>query len=457
MRGLGLSVFLMLVMSAAACDGGGSGGGPGGPDTVASTDTSADVTSNADGVPTADVAPDAGGADGGADVDVASPQEDAGEEPPDFSGSTWLEGPQGPQGIDIQPSIALGPGGAVALAWTGSSEETGLGIRFALLGPDGAVTAGPLELDTTRKGMRNEPSLCALDGGGYVVAWSVDTKEAGPDGETLQVRFRRVGSDGAPLDAEDQRVYTERPGNHWLAEVACDSGGGFVVGGVRPDSVGTTFGVFIQRYDADGKKVGDAESVNPAPEGDQTFPDLGVAADGTVVVAWDDSLDNVKRVLVRRLPIPPAAPSEVLVGADGGGQGAEKAAISVEPATGTFLVGGIAGGTAVELRYFAAGASEGAPLTLPTAASPAYFPALAAIGSTGQHAVVWYEGTGADVSARVALMSMAGVVAGPLDLVEASKLPPYLPSVAWRSGRLAVAWTESPEAGRYVIGGVVLE
>lgn len=444
------TLVCVLVLVAAGCDDG-SGGAGGGDSAVADVggggaggDTAADAGADgADGaVARADGAVETGGdasdgSAGGVDAAVVLPTDRV----PALVASVIVPGPQTAGGVDIQPAVAVARDGRVGLAWTGSTSDKELGIWFVLLGADGAPVSTAVPLDTTKLGIRNEPSICALGGaGGFVVVWSQDTKQ---EGANLQVRFRRIDAAGGLVEDEDVRVLTEIPGNHWLGRVACGRDGGFAVTGVRPDADGT-FGVFLQRYGADGAVKEAAEAVNVVPSGTQVYPAVGLGPDGLAVVVWDDSQDDVgvERVLGRRL-VGGAGSPELEVA-----EAAKGAAVSVDPTSGAFLAAGV-GSAGLELVGWAAGSDARVDVSLPAELKGVQGVAIAPIGETGGHALLALVGGGASVTVRLAVVDASGVVDGPVELAQ-GKLPPYRPSIAGAAGRIAAAWTESAGQGLYV-------
>ena len=131
-----------------------------------------------------------------------------------------------PKTIAIQPSVAFGEDGGLGLAWCGMTDDN-LGIFFVVYGPDETPMGEPVVANTTEEGIQNEPSVCRLKGGGYVVAWSQDSQGDAPNLERYRFDPR-----GRPLDTADQVVTTGVPSNHWLTHLACDDRGGFAVTGV---------------------------------------------------------------------------------------------------------------------------------------------------------------------------------------------------------------------------------
>ena len=416
------------------------------------TDTSvagADAAEEVAGPGAADVASGETVANADADGGLGEPAE-----PPPLSDPVVLDLPG--DDIAIQPGVALGPAGEIALTWTGPDDDGSLGIHFQLLDTAGEPLGEAASLHTGVAGGQNEPSICALAGGGYVVAWSSDVAASpGPDGASLQVVFRRVGADGVALDAAERRVLTEIPGNHWLARVACEGGGGFVVAGVRPDPDGT-FGAFAWRFDAAGEPAGDAMTLHTAASGDQVYPFVGAGA-GTFVAAWEDSAhagDGATRIVARRWSDGALGAQVVAHGA--AGTPATLTAVAVDAWSGAALVAGVLAQSELQLAWLAAGGAAPAPIALgPDAGTPTYHPALASLGGD-RYLAAWQAGVGAGAGVRVGRVGPVFLEDGPLVLEEAG-VPGYRPAVAARGGRAVVAWTVKSEQTQFALRLAVLD
>ncbi len=83
-------------------------------------------------------------------------------------------------------------------------------------------------------------------------------------------------------------VNVPRDGDQDLPGVGMASDGRFVVVWLGPDGDGT--GVFAQRFDAAGNKVGSAFRLNSDTSGDCGRPFIAVFDDGSFVVAWDEDV-----------------------------------------------------------------------------------------------------------------------------------------------------------------------
>ena len=354
--------------------------------------------------------------------------------------------------LRVQPALALGEDQRLAMAWTGRDGDS-LGIILALTRLDGAPadTVTPFIANTTASGTRNEPSLCALTGGGYALAWSVDL---GNGGANLQLAWRRFAADLSPLDAADRIVETDRPGNHWLAELACDPRGGFVLAGVRPGPADSGFSAFFVRVAADGTQ-GPAVSALPDPPGDPTgssafLPQLAVDASGQVALAWEQvgacaspPCTDDTGLAFRRFPAV-GIPSDLTYYRGASGRDASGAVVALDP-DGTALLGGILDN---RLAFYLDDALT--PLPLPGGATVTTASAAIATGP-GRFAVAHFAGTGANVSILYQRVDGTTFSATPLTLATGSFPLAYRPALAARTELRVVAWTESLGQGSFTI------
>jgi len=116
--------------------------------------------------------------------------------------------------------------------------------------------------------------------GSFVVVWE------GGESPDRRVFGRRFDSSGAPAGDEFQ-IDTYTTGNQRTPAVATGADGDFVVvwrGGYGQD--GSEYGVFGQRFESDGAKVGTEFLINTYTTGDQEWPDVVAGADGDFVAVW---------------------------------------------------------------------------------------------------------------------------------------------------------------------------
>ncbi|NVJ93346.1 MAG: cadherin-like domain-containing protein [Methylocystaceae bacterium] len=187
--------------------------------------------------------------------------------------------------VQYDPSItALNDGGFI-VAWYGygagtGSTDTGYGIWAQRYDASGYVVGGQLQLNTTVAGSQMHSYITALPTGGYVAVWdSNDADGSGVFGQVFDANNQRVGSEfQANLFTIDDQRYPA---------VSSISDGGFVVTwhSQKQDSGG--YGIYAQRFDAIGNKVGDEFKVDTSTGGSQSNVDITTLSDGRVIISYE--------------------------------------------------------------------------------------------------------------------------------------------------------------------------
>ncbi len=211
----------------------------------------------------------------------------------EFQANTYTTGPQ------ALPAVAVDAAGRFVVAWTSGSyysfipftqdgSETGAFLqRYDATG----IPLGPeRQVNTFTKGPQGDPAVAADAAGNFVVVWeSGYSYSGGPDGSAQGVFGQRYDSSGVPLGGEFQ-VNTYTTGSQRNPAVASDPTGNFVVawesGSYASGQDGDRVGIFGQRFDATGARVGPEFQVNTYTTGYQTSPSITADAAGNFVVVW---------------------------------------------------------------------------------------------------------------------------------------------------------------------------
>lgn len=133
----------------------------------------------------------------------------------------------------------------------------------------------------------------AADANGFVVVWTARTfSPPAPDGSGFAIFGQRFASAGTKLGTEFQ-VNSHTMDNQFEPKVAAAPNGDFVVvwrdaGGVD----GSFAGIFGQRYDSGGAKLGEEFLVNSYTFTSQIQPEIASDANGDFVVVWASQLDS---------------------------------------------------------------------------------------------------------------------------------------------------------------------
>ena len=155
------------------------------------------------------------------------------------------------------------------------------GTQFAATG-EFRVNTTTANTQTTSVSARGSHDAVGVDANGnYVVVWT----SAAQDGSGTGVFAQRYNARGIP-QGTDFRVNQQTTDNQDGASVAMKSDGGFIVTWTSLNQDGSGSGIYARVYDSLG--VAGAElQANTTTTGVQQSPAIGVAADGTFVIAWE--------------------------------------------------------------------------------------------------------------------------------------------------------------------------
>ena len=181
-------------------------------------------------------------------------------------------------------AVAMAPDGVFMVVWLGA-DASGNGIRGRRFTSAGAPTGAEFVVNTTTSGSQTEPDV-AIDGtGAALVVWQSDhTGNLEIRGRTYDAAGTAAGNEVAlnSTTADDQQ----------LPSVAGSAGGGFVVVWQGYGQDGPAQGIIARRFASSGSPLGAEVVANGWTSGDQVSPDVGQAADGSFVVAWEDTTNQ---------------------------------------------------------------------------------------------------------------------------------------------------------------------
>src|SRR4029079_12981744 len=119
-------------------------------------------------------------------------------------------------------------------------------------------------VNTQSIGAQMHTSVAGLTDGGFVVTW----QSFGQDGDRGGIYGQRYGSAGQAVGNEFL-INTNTTDNQDFPSVTGLSGGGFVVAWESAELNGDAGGLYGQRYNGLGKRLGNQFRINTAPEGFQ--------------------------------------------------------------------------------------------------------------------------------------------------------------------------------------------
>ena len=107
---------------------------------------------------------------------------------------------------------------------SGHDGGSGSDIWAQMYSNDGTVTLSDFRVNTYTSSTQQDPSIVALEDGGFVVTW----ESSGQDGDGYGIYGQRYDVNGAAVDEEFQ-VHTQTYSQQYDPTVAASADGGFVV------------------------------------------------------------------------------------------------------------------------------------------------------------------------------------------------------------------------------------
>src|SRR5690606_38811171 len=160
--------------------------------------------------------------------------------------------------------------GSFVVLWTDQSglDGSSYGIYMQRYSALGVALGGQQRVNTTTSSQQELPTVAAYDGG-FVTAWASYSQ----DGSGWGIYAQRYAADGTAAGSEF-RVNTTTSGAQYEPAVAMLEGGGFVVTWRSDNQDGSGTGVYAQRYAADGSALGVEFRVNESTSGSQYQPEV---------------------------------------------------------------------------------------------------------------------------------------------------------------------------------------
>ncbi|MBS0551535.1 MAG: flagellar hook associated protein, partial [Proteobacteria bacterium] len=191
------------------------------------------------------------------------------------------------------PAVSQLTGGGYVVTWVSRGQDGNADGIYAQRFSASGIPAGPeFRVNSNVIGNQVEPTVVGLSDGSFAVVW---TDQSGLDGSSYGVYMQRYSADGLALGTQ-QRVNSFTTNDQGQASVAAYNGG-YVVTWYSNGQDGSGYGVYAQRYDNAGNPMltnGVNEfRVNATTAGSQYEPDVAALADGRFVVVWrSDSQDG---------------------------------------------------------------------------------------------------------------------------------------------------------------------
>jgi hypothetical protein len=185
------------------------------------------------------------------------------------------------------PKVASDPAGNFVVVWPSQGQDGSYyGIFAQRFNASGARQGGEFRVNAYTTGRQYGGSVAMDAAGNFVVVW-----ESPQDGSYGGVFGRRFNAAGVPQGDEFQ-VNSYTSGYQYVAAVASEANGSFVVVWASASQDGDNFGIFGQRFETGGVPEGSEFPVNTFTIGQQFWPAVSSAGGGLVVAWQSDNQDG---------------------------------------------------------------------------------------------------------------------------------------------------------------------
>lgn len=188
----------------------------------------------------------------------------------------------------------LNDGGYMAV-WEGNGSGDTSGIFAQRFSSSWAKVGSETRINTTTTNLQTDAAITTLKNGSYVITWQSQPADNDDDDDTSapgDIYAQLYSASGTKIGGET-RVNTTTSGYQEEARVTALNDGSYVVTW-SGNGVGDASGIFLQRFNSSGAKVGAETRINTTTDGNQEFSSITVLADGGYLIAWEsyDAFNN---------------------------------------------------------------------------------------------------------------------------------------------------------------------
>ena len=184
------------------------------------------------------------------------------------------------------PSIAMNSNGNFVVVWESSLQDgSGLGIFGQRFDSNGNKTGSEFQVNTYTISNQNVPKIAIHSDGSFIVVWT-SIEQDGHQGGVFGQRFDSNGN----KTGSEFHVNTYTQWSQTLSDIAIDANGNFTV--VWSGCYGA-YGLSLgQRFDINGNKLGSEFQANTSTSDHRVYPSIAMSANGDFIVVWVSSFQD---------------------------------------------------------------------------------------------------------------------------------------------------------------------
>ncbi|MAT16783.1 MAG: hypothetical protein CMJ46_16110, partial [Planctomyces sp.] len=184
------------------------------------------------------------------------------------------------------PTVSMSSTGEFVVAWQSNADGT-FDIFARRFAADGTALGAEFRVNTYTTDDQFRPSVAMADSGEFLISW----ESANQDGSDWGVFAQRYDANGDAIGAEFQaNTYSTYFQRYASTAISADSGS--VITWVDQTQDGSDYGIYAQRYDVAGQPVGGEFRVNTTTLYIQTYPSISMNASGEFLISWHSALQD---------------------------------------------------------------------------------------------------------------------------------------------------------------------
>ena len=183
--------------------------------------------------------------------------------------------------IQAYSDIAMNASGDFVVVWESTNQDgSGLGVYGQRYNAAGVAQGGEFRVNVTTTNHQESGKVGMADDGSFVISWSCSQA----DGNGYATVFRRYDSSGNALTGEIiANTYTQ--GDQSFGDVAVHANGAFIITWGSASQDGSGRGIYAQQYDSTGSPIGGEIRVNTTTINEQYNPSI-IYHNSQAVVVW---------------------------------------------------------------------------------------------------------------------------------------------------------------------------
>jgi len=173
-------------------------------------------------------------------------------------------------------------------------DESSWGVYAQQYTADGVAVGDERLVNTYTSNEQSNPEIAALNDGKYVITWHSDDQNGYY--HEYDVYYQMFNADGTKLGSETMvnSMSSAKYVHQMAPTISSASDGSFIITWSSGSQDGSNYGIYAQRFDSDGVKVGNETLINTTTYQDQSDSTIVTLADDTYVSVWfsDNQVDT---------------------------------------------------------------------------------------------------------------------------------------------------------------------